>query len=74
MPTSWSLKVTVLFPSALENVITATNANKIKAKLSCELAKWTDPHRADDILHENGVFVLPDIVSGHAGGCDRFVL
>jgi len=25
------LKVTVLFPSALENVITAANANKIKA-------------------------------------------
>jgi glutamate dehydrogenase (NAD(P)+) len=61
------LKVTVLFPSALENVITATNANKIKAKLSCELANGPTTPEADDILHENGVFVLPDFLA-NAGG------
>jgi glutamate dehydrogenase (NAD(P)+) len=32
------LDVTVLFPSALENVITAENAGKIKAKIQAELA------------------------------------
>src|SRR4030043_1273463 len=61
------LKVTVLFPSALENVITATNANKIKATISCELANGPTTPEADDILHQNGVFVLPDFLA-NAGG------
>lgn len=60
------LDVTVLVPSALENVITASNAEKIKAKFSVELANGpTTPE--DKILHKNGVFVLPDFLA-NAGG------
>jgi glutamate dehydrogenase (NAD(P)+) len=61
------LEVTVLFPSALENCITAENANNIKAKITCELANGPTTPEADDILHKNGVYVIPDFLA-NAGG------
>lgn len=61
------LDVTVLFPSALESVITATNAPKIKCKISCELANGPTTPEADEILLRNNVFVLPDFLA-NAGG------
>ncbi len=61
------LEVTVLFPSALENVITKENAPKLKCKISCELANGPTTPEADDILYDNGVIVLPDFLA-NAGG------
>jgi glutamate dehydrogenase (NAD(P)+) len=61
------MDVTVLFPSALENVITNTNAKKIKCRISCELANGPTTPEADEILHHNNVFVLPDFLA-NAGG------
>ena len=61
------LDVTVLFPSALENVITAANASKIKAKIQAELANGPTTPEADTILHQNGVYVIPDFLC-NAGG------
>jgi len=61
------LDVTVLFPSALENVITAANAPKIKCKISCELANGPTTPEADEILYQKGIFVLPDFLA-NAGG------
>jgi glutamate dehydrogenase (NAD(P)+) len=61
------LDVTVLFPSALENVITAENAGKIKAKIQAELANGPTTPEADAILHKNGVYVIPDFLC-NAGG------
>jgi len=61
------LKVTVLFPSALENVITPANASRIKCQISCELANGPTTPEADDILFDKGVFVLPDFLA-NAGG------
>jgi glutamate dehydrogenase (NAD(P)+) len=61
------LDVVVLFPSALENVITAENAGRIKAKISAELANGPTTPEADKILHENGVYVIPDFLC-NAGG------
>ena len=61
------LDVTVLFPSALENVITATNADRIRCKISCELANGPTTPEADDILYQNNVFVIPDFLA-NAGG------
>jgi glutamate dehydrogenase (NAD(P)+) len=61
------MDVTVLFPSALEQVITKTNANRIKCRISCELANGPTTPEADDILHHNNVFVLPDFLA-NAGG------
>jgi glutamate dehydrogenase (NAD(P)+) len=61
------LDVTVLFPAALENVITAANADRIRCKISCELANGPTTPEADEILHQNKVFVLPDFLA-NAGG------
>jgi glutamate dehydrogenase (NAD(P)+) len=61
------LPVTVLFPAALENVITQANADKIKAKIVAELANGPTTPEADQILFQNGVYVLPDFLC-NAGG------
>ncbi|MFV1958913.1 MAG: Glu/Leu/Phe/Val dehydrogenase [Planctomycetota bacterium] len=61
------LPVDVLYPSALENVITADNAGRIQAKMICELANGPTTPEADRILYERGVFVLPDFMA-NAGG------
>ncbi|MBN2466536.1 MAG: Glu/Leu/Phe/Val dehydrogenase [Deltaproteobacteria bacterium] len=61
------LETTVLFPSALEQVITEQNADKLKCKILCELANGPTTPEADDILDQNGVFVLPDFLA-NAGG------
>jgi glutamate dehydrogenase (NAD(P)+) len=61
------LDVTVLFPAALENVITRENAPRIKCNISCELANGPTTPEADAILHDKGVIVLPDFLA-NAGG------
>jgi len=61
------LPVTVLFPAALEQIITEKNADKIKCKIMCELANGPTTPEADDILYQNNVFVLPDFLA-NAGG------
>jgi len=61
------LQCDVLYPSALEGVITAKNAGNIKAKIMCELANGPTTPEADKILFEKGVYVLPDFLA-NAGG------
>jgi glutamate dehydrogenase (NAD(P)+) len=63
----FELPVAVLFPCALENVITERNAANIKAKIVAELANGPTTPEADQILFENGVSVLPDFLC-NAGG------
>jgi len=61
------LNCDILAPAALENQITEENANKIKAKAVIELANGPTTLEADKILHERGIFVVPDILA-NAGG------
>jgi glutamate dehydrogenase (NAD(P)+) len=61
------MKVTVLFPAALENAITEENAGNINAKIVAELANGPTTPEADKILHERGVYVIPDFLC-NAGG------
>ncbi len=61
------LDATVLFPAALENVITAKNASKLRCSILCELANGPTTPEADDILYEKHIFVLPDFLA-NAGG------
>jgi len=61
------LDVAVLYPSALENVITSRNAADIRAKIVAELANGPTTPAADDVLYENGVYVIPDFLC-NAGG------
>ena len=59
--------VDVLVPAALENQISARNAQKIKAKIIAEGANGPVTPDADPILAKNKVFVIPDILC-NAGG------
>lgn len=61
------LECDVLVPSALENQITAQNAPRIKAKVVAEGANGPTTPDADAILHDKGVFMVPDILC-NAGG------
>jgi len=61
------LPVAVLWPAALENVITGENAGRIKAKIIAEAANGPTTPDADEILHKNGLFVIPDFLC-NAGG------
>jgi glutamate dehydrogenase (NAD(P)+) len=61
------LEVTVLLPAALENVITASNADRLRCRISCELANGPTTPEADDILFDKGIFVIPDFLA-NAGG------
>ncbi|MGH9509804.1 MAG: Glu/Leu/Phe/Val family dehydrogenase [Terriglobales bacterium] len=57
----------ILVPAALENQITLENASRIRAKIVAEAANGPTTPGADAILHQKGIFVLPDILA-NAGG------
>ena len=57
----------VLIPAALEKVITAENAPRIRARIVAEAANGPTLPEADAILRERGIMVLPDILA-NAGG------
>jgi len=62
-----TLDVDVLIPAAKEDVITVHNAKKIKAKLIVEGANGPTSYKADSIINEQGILVIPDILA-NAGG------
>jgi glutamate dehydrogenase (NAD(P)+) len=61
------LECDVLVPAATENQITSQNADRLKCKVLAEGANGPTTAAADRILHDNGVFVIPDILA-NAGG------
>jgi glutamate dehydrogenase (NAD(P)+) len=61
------LECDVLVPAATENQITSQNADKVKCKVLAEGANGPTTAAADKMLHEKGVFVVPDILA-NAGG------
>ncbi|WP_027800144.1 Glu/Leu/Phe/Val family dehydrogenase [Paraburkholderia dilworthii] len=63
----WSVESDILIPAALENQITEKNAGKIKTKIVVEGANGPTTTAADDILHDRGILVIPDVVA-NAGG------
>jgi glutamate dehydrogenase (NAD(P)+) len=62
-----TMAVDVVVPAALQHVITAENANQIKAKVVVEGANGPTTPDADVILRSNGVTVVPDVLA-NAGG------
>jgi len=61
------LDVDVLIPSALENQIHIENADKIKAKIIVEGANGPVSKKADEILAEKEVQIIPDILANSGG-------
>ena len=61
------LECEVLIPAALENQITAANAERIRARIVAEGANGPTSPAADEILHDRGILLLPDILA-NAGG------
>jgi glutamate dehydrogenase (NAD(P)+) len=61
------LKVDVLIPAALESVITESNADRIGARVIVEAANGPTTPKADKILNEREIFIVPDILA-NAGG------
>jgi glutamate dehydrogenase (NAD(P)+) len=57
----------VLVPAALEQVITADNASRVRARMVCEGANGPTTPAADAILEDRGILVLPDVLA-NAGG------
>ena len=61
------LDVDILIPAALENQITAENADQIRAKYIFEVANGPVTAAADAVLAQKGILVFPDILV-NAGG------
>jgi len=57
----------ILAPCATAGQITKENANRIRCRILAEGANGPTTLEADDILQENGVFIIPDVL-GNAGG------
>ncbi len=57
------LDVDVLYPAAVENVITEINAERIRARIICELATSSTTPNADRVLHVKGLHILPDFLA-----------
>jgi glutamate dehydrogenase (NAD(P)+) len=63
----WETECDILIPAALENQITLENCGRIKAKVLAEAANGPTTPGAEDLLHERGIMIIPDIFL-NAGG------
>ncbi len=57
----------ILVPAALEEQITAENAERVKATVVLEIANGPTTPDADALLSKNGIAVVPDVLA-NAGG------
>jgi glutamate dehydrogenase/leucine dehydrogenase len=68
-----AVECAVLIPAALGGMIHEGNADRINTKMIIEGANSPTTPRADEILHDKGVHVVPDVMA-NAGGvvCSYF--
>jgi glutamate dehydrogenase (NAD(P)+) len=63
----WDVDCEILIPAALEGQINEDRARRIKAKLILEGANGPTTSKADDMLFERNILVVPDVIC-NAGG------
>jgi len=66
-PALFGLDVDIVIPAALENQITMANARDVKARIIIEGANGPTTPDAHRLLHERGVFIVPDILANSSG-------
>ena len=57
----------MLVPAALERVVTAANAGRLRCRILAEAANGPTTPEADAILNESDIFIIPDVLC-NAGG------
>jgi len=62
-----TLPCTILVPAAMERVITAENAGRLKCRILAEGANGPTTTDADEIINRTDVFIVPDVLC-NAGG------
>jgi glutamate dehydrogenase (NAD(P)+) len=62
-----ALEVDILIPAALENQITVENVEDVRARVVIEAANGPTTPEANNVLHDRGVFVVPDILANSGG-------
>jgi len=62
----------ILIPAAVQDVVTAANADRLKARLVVEAANAPVSPEADELLRKRGVCLVPDVVANCGGAivCD----
>lgn len=63
----------ILFPCAVQNVLTETNSVKVKAPFVCEGANGPCTEEAREKFHELGIFLVPDFIANSGGVIAAFV-
>ncbi|KAA5543014.1 response regulator [Roseiconus nitratireducens] len=61
------LRCDILVPAAMQNQITADNAERVDCRILAEGANGPTTLEADEVLNEKSVFIIPDILA-NAGG------
>jgi glutamate dehydrogenase (NAD(P)+) len=63
----------LLFPCAVQNVITQDNADRIRARYVCEGANGPVTAAARSSLHRRGIALVPDFIANPGGAIAAFV-
>ncbi len=63
----------ILFPCAVQNVLTETNSVKVKAQFVCEGANGPCTEEAREKFHDLGIFLVPDFIANSGGVIAAFV-
>jgi len=63
----WDIDCDILIPAALEGQIDVDRAARIRARIVLEGANGPTLPDADDVLHDRGILVMPDVIC-NAGG------